>query len=49
MTEKKPAVPREIPELLAPAGSEDSLRAALAAGADAVYFGGAAFSNRMRA
>lgn len=38
-----------LPELLAPAGSEDSLRAALAAGADAVYFGGAAFSNRMRA
>ena len=39
----------KIPELLAPAGSEDALRAALAAGADAVYFGGSAFSNRMRA
>ena len=38
-----------IPELLAPAGSEDALKAALAAGADAVYFGGSAFSNRMRA
>ncbi len=38
-----------LPELLAPAGSIDSLRAALAAGADAVYFGGTAFSNRMRA
>lgn len=38
-----------MPELLAPAGSEESLRAALAAGADAVYFGGAMFSNRMRA
>ncbi|MGN1347043.1 MAG: DUF3656 domain-containing protein [Eubacteriales bacterium] len=37
------------PELLSPAGSPDSLRAALAAGADAVYFGGASFSNRMRA
>ncbi len=37
------------PELLSPAGSMDSLRAALAAGADAVYFGGTAFSNRMRA
>ncbi len=37
------------PELLSPAGSMDSLRAALAAGADAVYFGGQAFSNRMRA
>jgi len=38
-----------LPELLAPAGSIDSLRAALAAGADAVYFGGTSFSNRMRA
>ena len=39
----------KIPELLAPAGSEDALKAALAGGADAVYFGGSAFSNRMRA
>ena len=39
----------DLPELLAPAGSQDSLRAALAAGADAVYFGGSEFSNRMRA
>lgn len=38
-----------LPELLAPAGSYESLRAALAAGADAVYFGHSAFSNRMRA
>lgn len=38
-----------IPELLAPAGHIDALRAALAAGADAVYFGGKSFSNRMRA
>ena len=38
-----------LPELLSPAGSEDSLAAALAAGADAVYFGGQSFSNRMRA
>ena len=37
------------PELLAPAGSPEALRAALAAGADAVYFGATAFSNRMRA
>jgi len=37
------------PELLAPAGNEESLRAALAAGADAVYFGATDFSNRMRA
>lgn len=40
---------RKLPELLAPAGSPDALKAAVAAGADAVYFGGAAFSNRMRA
>lgn len=38
-----------LPELLAPAGSPESLKAALAAGADAVYFGGTSFSNRMRA
>lgn len=37
------------PELLSPAGSMDSLKAALSAGADAVYFGGTSFSNRMRA
>ncbi len=43
------AVMKPLPELLAPAGSSDSLRAALAAGADAVYFGGTSFSNRMRA
>ncbi len=29
----------EVPEILAPAGDDDSLAAALAAGADAVYFG----------
>jgi putative protease len=34
------------PELLAPAGDEDSLRAAVAAGADAVYLGAKAFSAR---
>ncbi len=39
----------KLPELLSPAGSQESLRAALAGGADAVYFGGSAFSNRMRA
>ena len=39
----------KLPELLAPAGSDESLRAALAAGADAVYFGSSVFSNRMRA
>jgi len=40
---------RDLPELLAPAGSPEALEAAVCAGADAVYFGGAAFSNRMRA
>ena len=40
---------RSVPELLAPAGSPESLRAALAGGADAVYFGAPVFSNRMRA
>lgn len=34
------------PELLAPAGSYEALRAALAAGADAVYVGGARFGAR---
>jgi putative protease len=32
-------VARRMPEILAPAGDDDSLAAALAAGADAVYFG----------
>ena len=35
-----------MPELLAPAGSMEALRAAVAAGADAVYFGGGAFNAR---
>ena len=38
-----------IPELLAPAGDWDCLRAAVAAGADAVYFGLPRFNARMRA
>ena len=33
-------------ELLAPAGSYEALTAALSAGADAVYLGGAAFGAR---
>ena len=37
------------PELLAPAGTWDSLRAAVANGADAVYFGVEVFNARMRA
>lgn len=35
-----------LPELLAPAGSPESLRAAVSAGADAVYFGAKNFSAR---
>lgn len=35
-----------IPELLAPAGSVEAFRAALAAGADAVYLGGCRFGAR---
>lgn len=38
-----------IPELLAPAGSRDSLIAAVENGADAVYFGGTLFSARQYA
>lgn len=34
------------PELLSPAGNQEALRAAIAAGADAVYFGASAFSAR---
>lgn len=37
------------PELLAPAGSLAALKAAIAAGADAVYFGGTEFSARANA
>lgn len=38
-----------LPELLSPAGSLDSLRAAINAGADAVYFGGGGFNARINA
>ena len=38
-----------LPELLAPAGTWEALRAAVANGADAVYFGVDAFNARMRA
>ena len=37
------------PELLAPAGDWQAMRAAVAAGADAVYFGVQAFNARQRA
>ncbi len=39
----------DLPELLAPVGSPEALCAAIAAGADAVYFGGNAFNARLRA
>ncbi|MBQ8350435.1 MAG: U32 family peptidase [Clostridia bacterium] len=38
-----------LPELLAPAGSPEALRAAVAAGADAVYLGGSGFNARANA
>src|SRR5215212_5577927 len=41
--------PTAAPELLAPAGDWDALRAACANGADAVYFGLSAFNARHRA
>ena len=40
---------RGLPELLSPAGSPEALAAAIESGADAVYLGLSAFSNRMRA
>src|SRR6267378_347039 len=39
-------MPRPIPELLAPAGSLDAVRAALANGADAIYLGVEKFNAR---
>lgn len=42
-------MPTEKPELLAPAGNWDCVRAAVANGADAVYFGLDQFNARMRA
>src|SRR6516165_7078306 len=39
----------ETPELLSPAGDWDCLRAAVANGADAVYFGLPRFNARLRA
>jgi U32 family peptidase len=37
---------RSVPELLAPAGSLDAVRAAVANGADAVYLGTSRFNAR---
>ncbi|MBQ7500025.1 MAG: U32 family peptidase, partial [Clostridia bacterium] len=39
----------KLPELLAPAGDRESLRAAVMGGADAVYFGAEKFNARMNA
>ena len=47
--ETEPVVTRPRPELLAPAGDWDGLRAAVAHGADAVYFGLERFNARRRA
>lgn len=44
-----PSSTRRRPEVLAPAGDDDSLRAAVRAGADAVYFGLGDFNARARA
>ena len=38
---------KNIPKLLSPAGDKRALQAAIAAGADAVYFGGSCFNARM--
>jgi len=39
-------VPKKLPELLAPAGSPEAFRAAVAAGADAIYLSGKQFGAR---
>lgn len=44
-----PAQGRTLPELLAPAGDWDCVRAAVENGADAIYFGLSRFNARMRA
>lgn len=43
------STPRHAPELLAPAGDWEALRAAVANGADSVYFGLSNFNARARA
>ena len=49
MDPRTPDRPRPKPELLAPAGDWEALRAAVANGADAVYFGLSGFNARARA
>lgn len=45
----RPRAMRAAPEILAPAGSPDALRAAVRCGADAVYLGASRFSARQNA
>ena len=49
LNSKARPVTRSSPELLAPAGNWDCARAAVEAGADAIYFGLDVFNARMRA
>lgn len=49
MPDSTPSIPAPTPELLAPAGDWECVRAAVAHGADAVYFGLPRFNARMRA
>ena len=48
-TARKMAPNRKLPELLSPAGSPEAVRAAVQAGADAVYFGGKTGNARVHA
>src|SRR5271169_6819499 len=45
----RPGPPTGLPELLAPAGDWDCVKAAVENGADAIYFGLDRFNARMRA
>lgn len=49
MTQDRPVAAPAAPELLAPAGDWEAMRAAVANGADAVYFGLSQFNARHRA
>ncbi len=46
---KRSDIVKKLPELLAPLGSEETLGAAIKAGADAVYLGGKLYNARMNA
>ena len=47
--QRAPRSPSRLPELLAPAGDWECVRAAIENGADAIYFGLEKFNARMRA